>query len=257
MPANSGWTYLSPHFDDVALSCGGLVWEQAQVGRVEILTICAGTPGSGPISAFAAALHARWEPQPEQGMTADTADEIVRVRRQEDKAACRILGARQRLLEVPDCIYRSAPGEPDHPLYATEMALFGPLHPLEIDLVTQLADKLALVIPDQAAIVCPLALGSHVDHQLVRRAAELTGRQLWYYADYPYVRIPGIHLPQASWHSQIFQVSGAGLYAWGEAVAAYKTQISTFWQDAQAMRSDLREYGAQGVQLWRKLPGIN
>jgi LmbE family N-acetylglucosaminyl deacetylase len=31
------WIYLSPHFDDAVLSCGGLIFDQAQAGTpVEI-----------------------------------------------------------------------------------------------------------------------------------------------------------------------------------------------------------------------------
>jgi len=37
------WIYISPHFDDAVLSCGGLIWEQTHKGiTVEIWTVCAG-----------------------------------------------------------------------------------------------------------------------------------------------------------------------------------------------------------------------
>lgn len=253
------WIYLSPHFDDVALSCGGLVWEQAQVGNVAVWTVCAGMPGSIQISPFAAALHERWEglQVPAGRSGGKTGDEIIRVRQSEDEAACRILGARQRLLTVLDCIYRTAPGESGHALYASEIALFGPVHPREAELVDQLTAQLAQMLPAQAMIVCPLALGNHVDHQLVRQAVEATGRPLWYYADYPYVRIPGVRLPQDGWLAHEFQVSEAGLSAWGDAVAAYRSQITTFWQDEHAMRADLRDYGFLGVRLWRSSSGFD
>jgi len=56
------WIYLSPHFDDVALSCGGLVWEQVQAGKaVSIWTVCAGSASVGDLSPFAKELHMRWE----------------------------------------------------------------------------------------------------------------------------------------------------------------------------------------------------
>ncbi|MBN2499463.1 MAG: PIG-L family deacetylase, partial [Anaerolineales bacterium] len=54
--------YLSPHLDDVALSCGGLVWEQAQAGMaVEVWSVCAGDPPPGELSEYARSLHARWD----------------------------------------------------------------------------------------------------------------------------------------------------------------------------------------------------
>jgi len=41
------WIFLSTHFDDVALSAGGMVWElTAGVTGVEIWTIAAGEPAA-------------------------------------------------------------------------------------------------------------------------------------------------------------------------------------------------------------------
>jgi len=38
------WIYLSPHFDDAVLSCGGLIFDQTCGGTaVEIWTVFAGT----------------------------------------------------------------------------------------------------------------------------------------------------------------------------------------------------------------------
>ena len=43
------WIYLSPHFDDAVLSCGGMIWEQVHSGEtVEIWTLCAGQIPKGP-----------------------------------------------------------------------------------------------------------------------------------------------------------------------------------------------------------------
>jgi hypothetical protein len=42
------------------------------------------------------------------------------------------------------------------------------------------------LLPPDWQLVCPLTLGNHVDHQLVRQAAERIGRPLCYYADLPY-----------------------------------------------------------------------
>lgn len=259
MPDNSVWVYLSPHFDDAALSCGGLAWEQARAGRVEIWTICAGIPAGIQISPFAAGLHERWIATrlTEQVAGDRTGEEIVRARQEEDEKACHILGTRQRLLSILDCIYRTAPGEPGHALYASEMALFGPLHPQEAGLVDQIAGQLMQMLPPLAEIVCPLALGNHVDHQLVRRAAEAMRKPLWYYADYPYVRLPGIDPPGDGWQPREFGITVDGMAAWEDAVAAYTSQISTFWQDEQVMRADIREYGARGVRLWRRVTELD
>ena len=89
------WIYLSPHFDDVALSVGGLLWEQSQAGeRVSIWTICGGDPPPGDFSPFAEALQARWE----------TGAQSMIIRRAEDIESCHLLGAESVHLSIPDCI---------------------------------------------------------------------------------------------------------------------------------------------------------
>ena len=246
------WIYLSPHSDDVALSCGGLVWEQVQAGQaVSIWTVCAGDPPAGPLSPFAESLHARWQ----------TGGNAMQQRRLEDSASCQRLGAAYRPYDVPDCIYRVG-HNPDAYLYTSEEALFGALHPDEAGLVRELAARIMRDLPDAAQVVCPLGLGNHVDHQFTRAAAQVIGRPLWYYADYPYVlqsRSVLDAFQAAGWQSQAFLVSETGLQAWGEAVAAHTSQISTFWPDLQTMRAAIRAYAqAQDldhavIRLWRSM----
>src|SRR5512138_416649 len=97
------WVYLSPHFDDAVLSCGGLISDQLKSGlAVEVWTVCAGSPDPGlPLSTFAQGLHNRW----------GTGLEAVAARRVEDEAAIHRLGACSRYWNLPDCIYRRLPGD--------------------------------------------------------------------------------------------------------------------------------------------------
>lgn len=240
------WIYLSPHFDDVALSCGGLVWEQVRAGDVvSIWTICAGAPEpSQPFSPFAQSLHERW----------GTGPASVIARRSEDIISCQVMGASYHHLSLYDCIYRcDAHGQF---YYASEEALNGPLHPYEAVRAAELISFTAEQLPADVRVVCPLALGNHVDHQLTRLAAEQTGCQLWYYADFPYVlEQPGQlqALVQAGWNRTCTRLSAAGLSAWQDSVAAHASQISTFWADEAAMRGAITEYALQegAVCLWQ------
>jgi len=240
------WIYLSPHLDDVVLSCGGLVWEQAQQGKqVEIWTICAGDPPTDLLSAFAASLHERW--QTDQGAPAE--------RREEDRLACQRLGATARYFSLPDCIYRRSP-ENGESLYNSESELFGDIHPIEAGLVTILAQELTQAIPRDAIVVSPLTVGGHVDHRLVRATAESMKLPVYYYADYPYVQwLKGIQAELVTgMEPAVFPVSEAGLAAWIEAVAAYASQISSFWFSPEDMETDIRGYCQNngGVQLWKR-----
>ncbi len=236
------WIYLSPHLDDVALSVGGLLWEQSQAGeRVAIWTLCAGNPPSGDFSSFAKSLHSRWK----------TGSQSMPVRRAEDIVACKRLGAEYLHFDLPDCIYRRSPVTGEH-LYASVESLWIPVHPHEAVLIAQLAEQLKDKLTPQSALVCPLALGRHVDHRLVRAAAERLEIPLWYYADYPYVLQTEIYSHPETMPSTITPISPGGVRAWQEAVAAHRTQISTFWPNLGEMRNSILAYQQQmgGVRLF-------
>jgi LmbE family N-acetylglucosaminyl deacetylase len=237
------WIYFSPHFDDVAFSCGALVWEQAAAGQsVSVWTVCAGDQPPGPLSPFAENLHKRWE----------MAEDAVSLRRREDIQSCSQMRAAYRHFSIPDCIYRGS----SEAFYNSEEALFGPIHPDEASLIQHLSGEIRRLIPLQAEVVCPLAIGGHVDHQLTRATAETLGRRLWYYADVPYVLDHMeilTELEREGWLFKRFPVSEAGLCAWEAAIAAHGSQISTFWKDTEQMRAAIEAYSISqgGIRLWQ------
>lgn len=254
------WVYLSPHFDDAVFSCGGLLWEQTHTGEsTTIWTVCAGEPLPGEISEFAQMHHLRW----------GSGEDAVAQRKLEDQLACWRVGAAYHYLPIPDCIYRRLgedyfrlkPARKKPPLnsqhlYTSLPEILGPLKPEEEGLVDQLSQQLAKTLPAGSQLVCPLSLGGHADHRLTRRAAETLNRSLWYYADFPYVvrdTAQVEQLKQAGWTSTTFPVSPDGVEAWFEAMAAHKSQISTFWDDLGALRSMLQAYIDQngGASLWQ------
>lgn len=233
------WIYLSPHYDDVVLSCGGLVWEQVQSGAlVETWTLCAGAPDPGvALSPFAHQLHERWQ----------TGREAVKIRMQEDKSATSRLGATRRYWDLPDCIYRQLPD--GSWLVNGEEDLWKPVHPLEVPVVERLAAWLKEGLLPGDALISPLTLGNHIDHSLVRAAAERLGISLWYYEDYPYAvgaRAEIAAKTGEGWTRVCQQVSRDALKAWQEAIASYVSQISTFWGGLDEMNSALETYWRSG-----------
>ena len=239
--------YLSPHLDDAAYSCGGLLWEQAQAGlQPLVVTVCAGNPPPEPLSPFAQSLHERWE----------TGLEALAVRRREDQTACQIVGADFRHWDLPDCIYRRDP-DTGKALYDHEEALFGLVDPVEEPLIKQLGELISRQFPAQAELVSPLTLGGHVDHRLVRAAAETTGRSLWYYPDFPYVLEANEQLKQLrdeGWVAATFPISPLGVAAWEAGAAAYASQFSTFWGDLNEMHAAIERIVQEngGVTLWKR-----
>ncbi len=247
--------YLSPHFDDAILSCGGLIARQSARGeRVVIATLCAGSPGAGPHSPFADFQHERW-------LAAHPGVDPVALRRREDEAACALAGAEAVFLDDLDCIYRR---HGDQWLYASEEALFGPLHPLDDDgaLRAALARLREALAPD--AIYAPMAVGNHVDHQRVRRLAlawASAGARVDFYEDYPYVERPGAlwpalnQAPVTGWTRRLVPLSGADVVTKIDAISCYASQLAVLFPDGmpERVRSHLACTGAPGLAeaLWQ------
>ncbi len=239
------WIFLSPHLDDAALSCGGLIAERVASGdSVEIWTICAGDPPARPLSPFASELHRRW----------GTGREAIAVRRAEDFAACQVLKATPRHFSIPDCIYRCDPATGE-PLIQFNEDLFRKLPESQVSLVEELSSQLTDRLTNGYKVVAPMTLGNHIDHQLVRRAAERLNFPLWFYADYPYAaQEPLASLSVLPFTGSVFNqpISPASLRTWQSAVAEFKSQISSFWESVNEMEKAIQVYwtGGGGCNLW-------
>jgi len=238
---------LSPHLDDAALSCGGQISMQTAAGQsVLVVSIMAGDPPAANVSAYAQQLHDRW--QFEIG--------AARRRREEDRQACHILGADYLHWEYPDCIYRHDPLT-GRTYYNSDEDIFGPVHLAEKELQNTLVEKLAK-LPEHGRIMSPLAVGNHVDHQLTRRAAEsYFERRLIYFEEYPYVADAGavekvIAAGEDTWHSQTISISTGAMEKKIEAIAAYASQISTFFLDRADLEQQVKRYAqiVGGERIW-------
>jgi hypothetical protein len=142
-------------------------------------------------------------------------------------------------------------------MYATEASLNGSLHDGDAQAIEELRDKFRQVLPSDATLVCPLALGNHVDHQLTRLAAEGLSNPTWFYADFPYVLRDEQKLERLAgegWLNQVFPISADGLLAWQDSVGAHGSQISTFWPGEKEMRQAISGYlyKNEGIRLWKQ-----
>lgn len=163
--------YLSPHLDDAVWSCGGsIALQRARGERVLVVTLCTREPGPGdaPAPAF------------EQNAPA----ELVRARRAEDALAMRALGVEFEWVDQLDAIYRM----PDR--YASLPALTGA--PAAADPLVGAVAGVLQGMPPGPCIHAPLAVGGHVDHVIVHRAAAGVGGNVEFYEDLPYAAlVPG------------------------------------------------------------------
>lgn len=237
------WIYLSPHLDDAALSAGGLIYEQTQAGiPVEIWTFMCGNPHLKEYSPLTQAIHKMWN--------FSDSEEAVRERRKEDMNAAGILGAKAVHFDFLDCIYRR--GKNGEWLYTEEV--FGELHPEDADLPAQIAAAIAPRLQPDDVLVAQLSVGSHVDHILVRQAAELLGRKLIYDIDMPYFlyKSDEFEAKAAGMKESISRITEASLERWQDAVVEYKSQLPALNEAVstpERARASIRAY-------WDKWGGI-
>jgi LmbE family N-acetylglucosaminyl deacetylase len=244
--------YLSPHFDDAALSCGGSIGLQTACGlKVLVITAFAGIPSAEQQpSAFASQNHQY------MGLPASP-QAAVQTRRKEDKEAISTLNADIFWLDHLDAIYRGDP-----PYYQNDEALFGEVDPNDFSLDEQLATFLLAVyerVP-LATFYAPMGIGHHVDHQLCCSAADRLaqgGANVKFYEDFPYVATPGALETRkrelgGNLEPELVEVSGT-LRLKEEAVACYKSQIPHLFGNAERMQRTLEDYMGS---LRRTYPGI-
>ena len=236
------WIYISPHLYDAVLSAGGLIYEQTRAGmEVEIWTFMCGFPPNDQLSPFAEILHHQW------GIPA-TAD-VVTARRAEDVKAAGIVGAKAIHFDYLDCIYRR---EKNGDWLYSDVYL--PPHEDEEDLPARIAESISARLKPDDKLVCQLALGSHLDHILVRRAVELLKRPILYNVDIPYLfNFPDELTPKTvGMKETVHTVSEAGLGYWQDAIAAYASQMVTLFENPEVMRAKIRQYWAEnsGIRLW-------
>jgi LmbE family N-acetylglucosaminyl deacetylase len=177
--------FLSPHLDDVVYSCGGTLGVQVSCGlHPLVITIFAGAPApNAPISPVAQRIHREWGFSDQQGAAG-----VLESRRKEDAAALDFLQVDYLWLDYFDAIYRGNP-----PYYAERSLISNnDVHPADLDIDRQLAQELLDLqqrLPD-AVWYAPLAIGRHIDHQLVCSAADRLvqrGAKVNFYEDFPYV----------------------------------------------------------------------
>ncbi len=242
--------YLSPHLDDAVLSCGGVIRQQAKEGRQPlVITTFAGAPEARELSPFAEQLHSRW------GLSADT----VARRCCEDATALSFLGAQYEHWDYLDCIYRQHPQSGEF-LYASEAALFGEVHQAEQGLADELKRRLESLLPmDTSLVFAPLAVGHHVDHQLVSRAAlclRRHGFHVRFYEDFPYADDPSnLAMALQQWTAQphaLLQLLDAPVVAKKiSAITLYRSQLGMLFGSEDAVGKRVRSYllavgGGQG-----------
>lgn len=236
---------LSPHLDDGILSSGGLIPCLNYHFRVEVWTVFSGAPWWGPYSATAQWLH---------GVSGGaTGSRLASLRRREDREACRMLGASWRHFRGHDAVYRR--GHDKKILY--ENCCQDSWDCADEPLIRGISDGLRRYLKSDDVLLVPLAIGGHVDHRIVRHAAEqLNICPIIYYEDVPYVqRFAAEASSLASTLSPLpYAVCESRADLWVRAVQAYRSQMLMLEGAVGSLRTLITDFAASGkTSLW--IPG--
>jgi LmbE family N-acetylglucosaminyl deacetylase len=223
--------FLSPHLDDVAFSCGGLVAQLGDAGWRTVMATAFTRSVPDP-TGFALAC------QTDKGLGPEV--DYMALRREEDRAAAAILGTEPRWLDLPEAPHRG---------YGSAPALFGPL--LDGDdiwkpLAALLAELVEALRPD--LVVAPQGLGNHVDHrQLITAALAVADPPpLAFYRDAPYAIRNQRAPPDVRLVGLPSQAAGitSGLDRRVTSSCAYATQIGFQFGGPAALDRALRAFAA-------------
>jgi LmbE family N-acetylglucosaminyl deacetylase len=245
--------FLSPHFDDIALSCGGMAAHLARRGArcIGLTVFSAPAPDDAPISDYMRDMHGKWASASGHEM-----ELINEVRREEERAAMRLLNLQPMWLDLPDAPYRrNAAGE--H-FYTSDEYLFGSVALEERRmLVPHITKEISRIVQESGTrgrvrVFAPLGVGHHVDHQLIFWAARRLGPRygVLFYEDYPYAAMPGaveariaeLGLPIEARLTPISELIGVKIAA----ITRYKSQLDVLFGSSDAMPAAVRSY-AQAV----------
>jgi hypothetical protein len=171
-----------------------------------------------------------------------------------------------------DCIYRTS--RSGQPLYTSGESIFGDTIPAD-DPAAKWLPTVILPLATNAQVLCaPLGAGNHVDHRIVRDwAIELKKQNppiaLKFYEEYPYTKDKSAvekaltfyasHKPVYRLQSETVSVNEADLNAKLDGIAHYTSQISSFWDSLETMRTETRKAmieaggGSPGERYWTLL----
>lgn len=236
VPINSNVLAISPHPDDIALSCGGLV----RMMVTTKLTI---------VNCFTLSVYA-----PLANINPQTPELVHSLRKSEDINYVQRVNAGRLDLKLDDITLR-------YP--QKKWLLEDP--PLD-EAFCELKERLTEVLEQYptALILCPLAIGNNVDHYFVRevvREATLTGQETVYYEDLPYGAwvggpsevavytqnvLPSIYQAVAVDVTKVFQDKLSD-------IAVYESQISdTDFEDVKSYAAELGASNAYVERFWTR-----
>ena len=246
--------YLSAHLGDAVFSCGGqMAWHKQRGQAVQQFTLFAGAPDMKHLSPFARMVLALGGNKPY--------DERI----DEEASALRKLNIPFRRGTYWRAMFRILPNGTF--AYPSQEALHGEMVREDLALINQIAATLSSVLmPAESVLYAPLGASHHVDHKIVRAAAEKLaslGYPLYFYETFPYAEKDNAlanALQQLSrWHAQIIHLPEEAWQAQIAVLSHYPSLIATLFGNEQTAIERLQHYkqniglpGHPAERLWQK-----
>ena len=191
---------LSPHLDDALLSCGALMMHAVEHTSVTVVTLF--TEGGEPPYTLSARRYLHL-------MGARSARVLYQQRRIEDQKALESSGVKWVHIGLTEALFRRRPRPrldtcslrarllPElvhvYPTYRLHVTA-GRVAPADAHIMRDVCNIVqSLVASGPNILLAPLGVGGHVDHVLVRSAAECSGSPVVYYSDVPYNHRHAVH----------------------------------------------------------------
>ena len=247
------YTIIAPHLDDGVLSCGELIAKLVDEKHdVQIATIFTGTPDPKNLSSAARQYH----------NNCYLGDDAMRVRKEEDVAACHYLGCSAKHFNAYECLYRrNSEGAPIYP--SLDNIYY--LSTEDNHIVEDVYSLLKSYISEFDIAFAPLGLGRHADHLAVNTAMRLVeDRELCkvlYYEEVPYICYENEELHEEPIHDMrpvFISLTEQNWIQKKNAVSFYASQLHIMWKNEETRNAQLRFHVYKGrhnpmLRLWERM----
>lgn len=228
--------FFSPHYNDAVFSCGGLIGELRD-RRADVTVVTVFGPSDGlPLSAFARHVRQKWG-----------AIDARSTRAMEDRAALRVLQVEHvqqwNRVEATDRLSKDGKA-----LYACYEELSGEVASNDPEVGEALLDTIRRLLdrqPAAATLYFPLALGHHVDHQIVHQAGLRLAAQRYrvrFYEDWPYAENFEPIAGDLRWRARTTEIEPKRK---ARAAAEYRSQLAGVGRSIATLGERLARFAAR------------
>jgi hypothetical protein len=238
------WIYISPHFDDAILSCGGLIDYQTSIGlSVEVWTVTSGIPQLEGSSDLIKQIQEQWN--------VTSPAEAVIERKKEDNLALGLVNATSSHLNYLDCIYRASR---EGNFYY--QSIFSDIHPEEANLPLQISNLINQQIQDEDILVFPLSIGNHIDHEIVNEAAKFIPNKKLFFIDIPYFFKDEeiLETIKNNYIEKNILFPPNHIVNWVKGILLYKSQVSSLFLNEKDVDEKITRFYSRfnGLSLWEE-----